>query len=125
MRSFNFWVRIVAISQLSFIVLANYGDYWLAPDNPLVARSQAAGRAASIADGPSDSSPQAAEPSQAKADDEVLRAERWGGGAGYEPIEPDEEDQAEIALAKEEEQEAAAELADSTDDSRWSNKAID
>lgn len=36
MRDFGFWVRIVAISQLFSLVLANYGDGWLAPDNPIL-----------------------------------------------------------------------------------------
>lgn len=36
MRDFGFWVRIVAISQLFSLVLANYGDGWLAQDNPIL-----------------------------------------------------------------------------------------
>ncbi len=41
MRDFGFWVRVIAITQLFCIVLANYGDHWLSADNPLVTVSQA------------------------------------------------------------------------------------
>ncbi len=36
MRDFGFWVRIIAISQLFSLVLSNYGDGWLAHDNPVL-----------------------------------------------------------------------------------------
>ncbi len=38
MRDFGFWVRIIAISQLGFMVLAHYGNGWLSPDNPILVR---------------------------------------------------------------------------------------
>ncbi len=36
MRDFGFWVRVVAITQLFSLVLANYGEGWLASDNPIL-----------------------------------------------------------------------------------------
>lgn len=36
LRDFGFWVRVVAITQLFSVVLINYGDGWLASDNPIL-----------------------------------------------------------------------------------------
>ena len=50
MRDFGFWVRIVAISQLFSLVLANYGDGWLAQDNPILNLGDKPARVASRAE---------------------------------------------------------------------------
>lgn len=81
MRDFGFWVRIVAISQLFSLVLVNFGDSRLSPDNPLlnlrerpppprplseiVAEARPAGAAAASAPG-------------TMSDEKMLKVAGWG-----------------------------------------------
>jgi hypothetical protein len=97
MRDFGFWVRIIAISQLFFLVLANYGDGWLASDNPIL----------TVRNRPAPVDPLPAPPPVKEAqlwssgrsdfagspgEDRKLDANGWGGG---DEAEPDAESEAE------------------------------
>jgi hypothetical protein len=95
MRNFGFWVRIVAISQLFFLVLANYGEGWLASDNPILTVRN---RPAPPEPLPGDPVPgqQAVQEAQlwnsgrsdfagSPGEDRKLDANGWGGGEDAEP----------------------------------------
>lgn len=68
MRDFGFWVRVVAISQLFFLVLANYGQGWLAPDNPVL----------TVSKGPAPLEPLPGDPVPGKP--QVQEAQLWNSG---------------------------------------------
>ena len=93
MRDFGFWVRIVAITQLFSLVLANYGDGWLAHDNPIL--NLAENRAGSQLPAESEA---AASPKAKRADGpndagtwEEQYVAGWGGidAPEMEPVAPD------------------------------------
>ncbi len=85
MRDFGFWVRIVAISQLFSLVLINYGDGWLAPDNPILTVRQDTPRAEAppppppVVDQAKFWNAKPKDFSESR-DDGDLAAEGWGGG---------------------------------------------
>jgi len=96
MRDFGFWVRIIAISQLGFLVLANYGDGWLSPDNPILVRGGEPVAPKPLSQIVEESRPKDALQAIARAgmhDPDFSRVAGWGGSE--EPAanwdEPDEE----------------------------------
>jgi hypothetical protein len=97
MRDFGFWVRVVAITQISSLVLINFGQAWLADDSAvLTVPHQAITRdyADEAKRSPSIEQQAGARPADAR----VLGAEGWDNGHQYEP--PSEEVLAEAAEAQ-------------------------
>jgi hypothetical protein len=90
MRDFGFWVRIIAISQLFNLVLASYGDGWLAHDNPILNLGDQPESAARLQ--AQDSEAGAAETTKAKRPDGENGAGTWQEqyGAGWGGIEAPE-----------------------------------
>jgi hypothetical protein len=70
MRDFGFWVRIVAITQLFSLVLLNYGEGWLAPDNPVLTLAAKT----AVVEAPSE--PEVQIPSEAKAEARITKSSK-------------------------------------------------
>lgn len=108
MRDFGFWVRIVAIGQLFFLVLANYGEGWLAPDNPVLTVRKGPAPLEPLPGDPVPGEPEVQEANLwnsgrsdfagSSGEDRKLDANGWGGGedeqteAADEPWVPHEDD---------------------------------
>ncbi len=95
MRDFGFWVRIIAISQLFGLVLANYGDGWLAHDNPVINLAERSVKSPTPIEQPAADVPAKAKRADSNADSgtwQDLYAEGWGGieAPEMEPVAPDQ-----------------------------------
>jgi hypothetical protein len=94
MRDFGFWVRIVAITQLFSLVLANYGEGWLAHDNPVLNLGEKPAAAPSPAEPAAKAAPRAGDPDEETGPG--TWQEQYGAGWGgfeapeMEPVAPEQ-----------------------------------